>query len=95
MELWIKSQDKKNLIKVNALYTDIPDDFGKDGFGVYCDKRDSYVSNTLLKIGQYKSKQRALEVLDEIQEKILKIEETSLMVNPLIIEECVYVMPQE
>ena len=95
MELWIRSQDRKNLIKVNALYTDIPDDFGKDGFGVYCDKRDSYVSNTLLKIGTYKTKERALEILDEIQEKILRIGEVSLMVNPLLIEECVYEMPKE
>lgn len=70
MELWIRSQDRKNLIEVRALYTDIPSDFGQEGFGVYCDKRDSYVSNTLLKIGQYKSKERALEVLDEIQNLI-------------------------
>ena len=72
MELWIRSQDRKNLIKANALYTDIPDDFGKDSFGVYCDKRDSYVSNTLLKIGTYKTKERALEVLDEIQKLMIE-----------------------
>lgn len=70
MEIWVRSQDRKNLIKINALYTDIPSDFGQEGFGVYCDKRDSYVSNTLLKIGQYKTKERTLEVLDEIQELI-------------------------
>ena len=67
MELWIRSQDRKNLIKVNALYTDIPDDFGEDGYGIYCDKRDSYISNSLLKIGTYKTKERALEILDEIE----------------------------
>ncbi|MBR2711270.1 MAG: hypothetical protein IKE89_02245 [Bacilli bacterium] len=66
MELWIRSQDNKNLIKVNALYTDIPSDFGKEGFGIYCDKRDNYISNNLLKIGTYKTKERTLEVLDEI-----------------------------
>lgn len=70
MEIWVRSQDRKNLIKINALYTDIPSDFGQEGFGIYCDKRDSYVSNTLLKIGQYKTKERTLEVLDEIQKLI-------------------------
>lgn len=65
MELWIRSQDKKSLTKVSNveytyeegnLYTDVR---GKHYIGTYYDN--------LKILGEYKSKERALEVLDEIQ----------------------------
>lgn len=105
MELWIRSQDRKNLIKISALYTDIPSDFGQEGFGVYCDKRDSYISNALLKIGQYKTKERALEVLDEIQnfmtieihEDNINYEQGDLILKGKIVDSLckIYQMPKE
>lgn len=69
MDLWIRSQDRESLIKVSDveytykkgdLYTDVR---GKHYIGTYYDN--------LKILGEYKSKERALEVLDEIQ-KILK-----------------------
>lgn len=69
MDLWIRSQDKESLTKVSNvkytykegnLYTDVR---GKHYIGTYYDN--------LKILGEYKSKERALEVLDEIQD-ILK-----------------------
>lgn len=65
MNLWIRSQDKESLTKVSNveytykegnLYTDVR---GKHYIGTYYDN--------LKILGEYKSKERALEVLDEIQ----------------------------
>ena len=57
MDLWIRSQDKRLLYKVDRLAID-------DTNSIFCDYDDVY-------LGKYKTKERALEVLDEIQE-ILK-----------------------
>lgn len=59
MELWIRSQDKEDFIKVEHL-------------GVYNEKiyANGYEDNGYC-IGIYKTKERALEVLDEIQKYIL------------------------
>lgn len=65
MELWIRSQDKTRLIKVsNVQYTyrkgDLYSDVrGKHYIGTYYDNLEI--------LGEYASKERALEVLDEIQ----------------------------
>ena len=58
MELWIRSQDRKSLVKVNEIkfYERNGHYYIGDGF------EDNYAS--------YKSKERALEVLDEIQNYI-------------------------
>ncbi len=76
MKLWIRSQDKDILVKVDSL---LIDDNNNDIY-TQCWVGVNLETYTL---GKYKSKERALEVLDEIQEKILKI------------EECVYEMPKE
>ena len=54
MELWIRSQNKKKLYNIKNFELD------NDETGIF--NADTY---TLL--GKYKSKERALEVLDEIQ----------------------------
>ena len=56
MELWIRSQDKELLVKVK--------DIELGNF----DEEKCLVANNLQNIGKYKTKERALEVLDEIQE---------------------------
>lgn len=61
MELWIRSQDKMKLVKVNYLY--IMDQ--QDHFTIIGETIDSGPI-----VGTYKSKDRAEEVLDEIQKKI-------------------------
>lgn len=56
MDLWVRSQDRRRLIKVDLLSI-------KDFYNIVSD--DFYV------LGTYKTEERALEVLDEIQ-NILK-----------------------
>lgn len=67
MELWIRSQDRKRLTKIEDVYM-VEDDYKKDNilsFPKY------YIGNTLVgHLGIYKTKERALEVLDEIQRLI-------------------------
>lgn len=60
MNLWVRSQDKNKLVPINdELY--IPNSRTGEDFGIfYKDKM----------LGYYKTKERALEVLDEIQNKI-------------------------
>ena len=61
MELWIRSQDKNHLVKVEEINIEIDN----DGFvGIW-----SYGSNKYLKwyLGNYATIERTLEVLDEIQ----------------------------
>lgn len=66
MELWIRSQDKERLIKVsNVQYTyrkgDLYSDVrGKHYIGTYYDNLEI--------LGEYATKERAIEVLDEIQD---------------------------
>ena len=58
MELWIRSQDRERLFKIDKLGIE-----EAEGFLVvlYTDKYEWY------RLGNYKTKERALEVLDEIQ----------------------------
>lgn len=68
MELWIRSQDKTRLIKVsNVQYTyrkgDLYSDVrGKHYIGTYYDNLEI--------LGEYATKERTLEVLDEIQKTL-------------------------
>ena len=75
MELWIRSQNKADLIKAEMLgQTD----------GVIT----AYYTNGRCELGTYKTKERALEVLNEIQERVdfnIKLK----------LETCVYEMPED
>lgn len=64
MELWIRSQDRQSLIKVNKVcfernVDDKPTIYGYENY-------DNYE-----RLGIYKSKKRALEVLDEIERLLM------------------------
>lgn len=59
MELWIRTQKRDNLIKVDWLkMEEIPDRYGYKYYIYYRNER---------LLGIYKTKERALEILDEIQ----------------------------
>ena len=72
MELWIRSQNKEKLVKVNELSL-YDSNILKNDF-VLNDKPNyssiSIIANDNYNLGSYKSKERALEVLDEIQSLI-------------------------
>lgn len=67
MELWIRSQDKSKIVKVNELYSSLQEDFGTGKFGIYSSNANYYQKERPLLLGNYKSKERALMILDEIQ----------------------------
>lgn len=91
MNLWIRSQNRAALVKVDELYvqknygeylvTDVPIDYPNN---------ETYAG---INFGTYKTKERALEVLDEIQRK-LGINE-KYFTDELPVEEFVYEMPLE
>lgn len=59
MELWIRTQDKETILKANRLDYDLSGgehQIRADGFKIY--------------LGTYKTKERALEILDDISSKI-------------------------
>lgn len=98
MDLWIRSQDRESLTKVSDveytykkgdLYTDVR---GKHYIGTYYDN--------LKILGEYKSKERALEVLDEIQAILSPKLKTTLTKDGLNVEVIdknydVYQMPEK
>lgn len=77
MELWIRSQNRLQLVKVNYCYIMEQTDY-------CCIVGETIDSGPL--IGRYKTKERALEVLDEIQNIVVDYKEMSRVV---------YEMPKE
>lgn len=62
MELWIRSQDRKHLMKCEAI---MYEETGT-GYGLR-----TFTKNYDFNIARYKTKKRAIEILDEIQQYIL------------------------
>lgn len=62
MELWIRSQDRHILEKINSIRIE------KDEYW----KILGYIPNGVFLLGEYKTKERALEILDEI-EAVIKL----------------------
>lgn len=71
MDLWIRSQDKKILEKVNKLYVTT---FSENkGFGIY-DLVSDDIDDCDIPLGFYESEERALEVLDDIFEVLGEVD---------------------
>lgn len=77
MELWIRSQDKTILLKCENAFLD--------------DLDETEIRTKEFIIGQYKSKERAIEVLDEIQNILEQILDPNITILPIF----VYEMPKE
>ena len=77
MELWIRNQDRENLVKVELLEIS---ERGKDCMII------TIFQNKVAHLGIYKTKERALEVLNEIQ---------NLLETRNGIQQMVYEMPKE
>lgn len=70
MELWIRSQDRENLIKAKNLIVDkcFSQVSAQTEFGIF---DNAYlVGMQRLLLGSYKTRIRAIEILDEIQKEI-------------------------
>lgn len=68
MELWIRSQDKKNLVKVRQISLNYQNN--KQIIANYIPELYENSGGYYELLGTYKTKERALEVLTEIQNKI-------------------------
>lgn len=68
MELWIRSQDKKNLVKIRQISLNYQNN--KQIIANYMPELYENSGEYYELLGTYKTKERALEVLDEIQNKI-------------------------
>ena len=69
MELWIRSQDKTTLIRSYEIYIS---EYGKGSYVIRA-KKTSHI------LGAYKTMERALEVLDEIEERIMLLNTTNFV----------------
>ena len=86
MELWIRSQDRKHLVHTDCLTVS-----GKNDEFYIC---DTFIGH----IAKYKTEERALEVLDEIQKKLMLIDVDGNGIEYIIIKNLasdVYEMPKE
>lgn len=70
MELWIRSQDKEKLVKVSTLFVEYNGDVDP------IIRSHRIVADKCIDLGIYKSKERALEVLDEIQCHLVNINDS-------------------
>ncbi len=85
MELWIRSQDKTMLYKANEVFTEsVINNCKETGEYYICVNHEGFAT--------YKTKERALEVLDEIQDEIQHFDSENYIGNKTTI---VYEMPQE
>lgn len=90
MELWVRSQDKKRLCQVYNL--NILEKYNSNN------KVEWIIEGNIDKIGKYATKERAIEVLDEIQRKINLINLGHDFGSPMIDLDnptYVYEMPEE
>lgn len=87
--MWIRTQDKLGLFELNGVR--IREHGFENGTKEYLVLTNDNLYNHL---GTYKSKERAVEVLDEIQEKIINFEFGEAN-ECLISNEVVYQMPKE
>lgn len=91
MELWIRSQDKKQLLKVN------------DGLFIangFTDTDDSFIGiKNVGHVGRYKTEKRALEILDEIQDELISSDFMPIEKKEEVVLICgsarIYEMPEE
>ena len=94
--MWVRTQNKEALVYANNFY--IMKTRGEEKYEISYFDGDSFV-----KLGFYKSKERALEVLDEIQKKINDIKKDFLMAcmrekgvyDVIAWNDFVYQMPEE
>lgn len=97
MDLWIRSQDKESIVKINSSVSLKYNDKKTIIANYIPDFSDNYDGSYDI-LGTYESKERALEVLDEIQEHIgfLNVEMGAERFGELDFQaDIVYEMPKE
>lgn len=100
MELWIRSQDREDLVKVNALWILDNQIWMEVPFYENHKKVGLSITGHNHKLAEYSTKERALEVLDEIQKLLcFNIQNVSYEVADLLLKANslpkIYEMPKE
>ena len=85
MELWIRSQNKQSLLKPISISLD------NDKTGIY----GYYDADYYEVLGKYVTKERALEVLDEIEERIMLINTINIAKDTDSLIACKNVLTEE
>lgn len=96
MELWIRSQDKSSIVKVDNLYVSV------GNYICYYVEKGKEVPGTYYRpsgeLGRYETKERALEVLDEIQDELIGSDFMPIEKNEEVVLTCgsakIYEMPE-
>ena len=95
MSVWVRSQDKRKLIKASSIILDVSLSSKETGIKGY------FGSNQYAMLGYYKNEKRALEVLDDIQRYLIpsidmigKIPEDGKIYGVNSIVSMVYQMPE-
>lgn len=94
MNLWVRSQDKEKLLKINGLQYQncklVENETVETNIliGFY----SSYENEIL---GEYKTKERAIEVLDEIEERIMLINTINMAKDTNSLIACKNVLAEE
>lgn len=92
MELWIRSQDREDLVKVNALWIMDNQIWMEVPFYENHKKVGLSITGHNHKLAEYSTKERALEVLDEIQKLIRSASDSK---NEIFPTSLFYIMPLE
>lgn len=89
MNFWVRSQDKECLINVNNIQYVYKNYM--HGLGTYYDN--------LKILGTYKTKERAIEILDEIQDELISSDFMPIEKNEEVVLTCgsarIYEMPED
>lgn len=85
MELWIRSQDRESLVKVDNLYISV------GNYICYYVEKGKEVPNTYYRpsgeLGRYATKERALKILNEIEDLMRSLNSSDLKI-------IIYEMPE-
>lgn len=93
MDLWIRSQDKMNLVKVRQASINYQNN--KQIIANYTPEFYPNSGEYYEFLGVYKTKERAIEVLDEIQERIMLINTINLAKDRDSLIVCKNALPKE
>lgn len=80
MDLWIRSQDKEYIVKVDNIrikheyeQKKVNDNYGRTCAYINGKYRCSYIYSDSTCLGEYTTKERALEVLNEIHQRLINL----------------------
>lgn len=93
MELWIRSQDKMNLVQIKQISLNYQDN--KQVIANYAPEQYENSGCYFELLGTYKTKERALEVLDEIEERIMLINTINIAKDTDSLIACKNVLTEE